>query len=77
MEESLIRINYNDKEIILIPTAHVSVESAKLVKETIEKENPDSVCIELDEGRYNSLKDPEKWKNTNVIDVIKQKKSQC
>lgn len=74
MEESLIRINYNDKEIILIPTAHVSVESAKLVKETIEKENPDSVCIELDEGRYNSLKDPEKWKNTNVIDVIKQKK---
>ncbi len=74
MEDSLIRINYNGKDIILIPTAHVSVESAKLVKETIEKENPDSVCIELDEGRYNSLKDPEKWKNTNVIDVIKQKK---
>lgn len=74
MEDSLIRINYNDKEIILIPTAHVSVESAKLVKETIEKEKPDSVCIELDEGRYASLKNPEAWKNTNIIDVIKQKK---
>lgn len=74
MEDSLIRINYNNKEIILIPTAHVSVASAELVKETIEKEKPDSVCIELDEGRYASLKNPEAWKNTNIIDVIKQKK---
>lgn len=74
MESNLIRLNYDDKEIILIPTAHVSVESANLVRETIEKENPDSICIELDEDRYKNLKNPNSWKNTNIIDVIKQKK---
>lgn len=74
MESNLIRLKYNNKEIILIPTAHVSVESANLVKETIEKENPDSICIELDEDRYKNLKNPNSWKNTNIIDVIKQKK---
>ena len=74
MKDKLIRIDYNGKEIILIPTAHVSQESAKLVRETIEEEKPDSICIELDEQRYKNLKNPDAWKNTNIIDIIKQKK---
>lgn len=74
MKDNLIKINYNNKEIILIPTAHVSVESVELVKKTIETQKPDSVCIELDEGRYKNLLNPEAWKSTNIIDVIKQKK---
>lgn len=74
MKEKLIRIDYKGKEIILIPTAHVSQESAKLVRDTIEEEKPDSICIELDEQRYKNLKNPDAWKNTNIIDIIKQKK---
>lgn len=74
MKDKLIRIDYHGKEIILIPTAHVSQESAKLVRETIEEEKPDSICIELDEQRYKNIKNPDAWKNTNIIDIIKQKK---
>lgn len=74
MKEQLIRIDYQGKEIILIPTAHVSQESVNLVRETIKEENPDSICIELDDQRYKNLKNPEAWKNTNIIDIIKEKK---
>ena len=74
MKDKLIRLDYQGKEIILIPTAHVSQESAKLVRETIEEEKPDSICIELDEQRYKNLKNPDAWKKTNIIDIIKQKK---
>lgn len=74
MKDQLIRIDYQGKEIILIPTAHVSQESVNLVRETIKEENPDSICIELDDQRYKNLKNPEAWKNTNIIDIIKEKK---
>lgn len=74
MKDQLIRIDYQGKEIILIPTAHVSQESVNLVRETIKEEKPDSICIELDDQRYKNLKNPEAWKNTNIIDIIKEKK---
>lgn len=74
MKDQLIRIDYQGKEIILIPTAHVSQESVNLVRETIKEENPDSICIELDDQRYKNLKNPDAWKNTNIIDIIKEKK---
>lgn len=74
MKDQLIRLDYQGKEIILIPTAHVSQESVNLVRETIKEEKPDSICIELDEQRYKNIKNPEAWKNTNIIDIIKEKK---
>lgn len=74
MEEKIIRSRVNGKEIILVPTAHVSTESADLVKKTIEEERPDSVCIELDEGRYENIQNPDRWKDTHVVQVIKDKK---
>lgn len=69
------RLNIDGKEIILIGTAHVSKFSAKEVKEIIEAEKPDSVCIELDEERYKSISNRDKWKNMNIINVIKEKRS--
>lgn len=75
MESSNIyRLQYNDKEIILVATAHVSKNSAQEVKEIIEDEKPDSICVELDEGRYKSMKEKDKWKNTNIVNIIKEKK---
>src|SRR5690625_6083966 len=74
-EENITRIHMGQKEIILIGTAHVSKHSAEQVKEVIELENPDSVCIELDEGRYQSIMDGNRWKDMDIFNVIKEKKA--
>lgn len=74
-EQHITRINFQGKDIILIGTAHVSRTSAELVKRVIEEEQPDSVCIELDEARYQSLTDRNKWKNMDIFQVIKEKKA--
>lgn len=73
--ENITRLSLNNKEIILIGTAHVSRQSAELVKEVIEEEKPDSVCIELDEQRYKSITEGEKWKDTDIFKIIKEKKA--
>lgn len=73
--ENITRIHIDDKEIILIGTAHVSKNSALQVKEVIEAEQPDSVCIELDEQRYQSILDKDKWKKMDIFKVIKEKKA--
>ena len=40
MEPQIVRVNYHDKELILVPTAHVSKNSATLVRNIIEQEQP-------------------------------------
>ncbi|MFC7319685.1 TraB/GumN family protein [Halobacillus campisalis] len=74
-EENITRIYLDNKELILIGTAHVSRKSAEQVKEVIDYEQPDSVCVELDEQRYQSIKDGNKWQDTDIFKVIKQKKA--
>ena len=63
----------DDREIVLVGTAHISQASMDLVRETIETEKPDTVCIELDEGRLKSIQDPERWKKTDLKEVIRKK----
>lgn len=63
----------DNREIVLVGTAHISKVSKELVKTTIEEETPDTVCVELDEGRLKSIKDPDRWKNTDLKTVIKTK----
>lgn len=71
MEDQIKRVEYRGKELILIPTAHVSQKSVELVKQVIEAEKPDSVCIELDEKRFENIKNPKAWEETDIIKVIK------
>lgn len=71
---NITKLTVQDKEIILIATAHVSKESAELVKQVIEEEKPDSVCVELDEERYKNIQNPKSWENTDIIKVIKTKR---
>jgi pheromone shutdown-related protein TraB len=40
----------------LVGTAHISKDSVTEVEETIERERPDVVAVELDEGRYRQMK---------------------
>ena len=63
----------DDREIVLIGTAHISKVSKELVRETIENEKPDTICVELDEGRAKSIQDPDRWKKTDLKEVIKKK----
>lgn len=75
MNENVTRLQHGEKEIILIATAHVSRESADLVKRVIEGERPDSVCIELDHERYNNLQNPRAWEVRDIRKAIKAKKA--
>jgi pheromone shutdown-related protein TraB len=74
-EDNISRLEIDGKEIILIGTAHVSKNSAEQVKQVIEEEQPDSVCVELDEGRYKSITEGNKWKETDIFKVIKERKA--
>ena len=69
------RLFAEDKKIILVGTAHVSRESAELVRRVIESEKPDTVCVELCASRYQAIRQKDQWRNTDIIKVIKEKKS--
>ena len=69
------RLSYENKEVILIGTAHVSRQSADLVKQTIEEEKPDTVCVELCQSRYESITKKNKWQDTDLLKVIREKKA--
>ncbi|WP_405333631.1 TraB/GumN family protein [Fibrobacter sp.] len=72
-KSDIYRIKKDDREIVLIGTAHISQVSKDLVRATIEAEAPDTVCVELDEGRLKSIKEPDRWKKTDLKQVIKNK----
>lgn len=69
------RLTLDDREITLIGTAHLSRESVNLVKDVIEEERPDTVCIELCDSRYQSITNKNKWQEMDLIKVIREKKA--
>ncbi len=68
-------LTWGDKEIILIGTAHVSRHSAELVTETIEEIRPETVCVELCNTRLSSILDADRWRNMDIVKIIKEKKA--
>ena len=74
-QDNVTRIHLGDREYLLIGTAHVSKQSAEQVKEVIEAERPDTVCVELDEQRHQAITEGNKWKETDIFKVIKEKKA--
>jgi pheromone shutdown-related protein TraB len=66
------RVTIDNQEFILVGTAHISQESVDTVNEVIRAENPDTVCVELDEQRYRALSNPRHWESLNLIQVLKQ-----
>ncbi len=71
LRDNLDLICLGSKKIYLVGTAHVSAASVVLAEETIREIQPSTVAIELCESRYRSLKDPERWKNTDIVQVIR------
>ena len=58
-------------EIRIIGTAHVSQKSVDEVQEAIDEWQPDVVAIELDQGRYLTLK--QQQKNPDIEDILQAK----
>jgi pheromone shutdown-related protein TraB len=73
--DAVRRIDRDDKEFIMIGTAHVSKESAELVQSVIVEEQPDTVCVELCESRYQAVRQKKKWLEMDIVKVIKEKKA--
>ncbi|MBM9615806.1 TraB/GumN family protein [Desulfobulbus rhabdoformis] len=71
--EDVAVLQQEDKTILLVGTAHISQQSTDLVKQVIEQEQPDVVCIELDEKRFTALSKPQAWENLDLKQVIKSK----
>ncbi|HSL88369.1 MAG TPA: TraB/GumN family protein [Ignavibacteriaceae bacterium] len=66
-------ITKDDKQYIIIGTAHISRQSADLVKKVIEEEKPDVVCVELDEKRFKALSEKNRWENLDLKTIIREK----
>jgi pheromone shutdown-related protein TraB len=73
--ETLHHLTHGDKTVILVGTAHVSMESVQQVEQIIRELRPDTVCVELCPSRYQSIRQRERWQETDIIKVIKEKKS--
>ncbi len=66
-------IKVDKKEFFIIGTAHISQNSADLVREVISNEKPDIVCVELDNQRYKALSERKKWEELDLKQLIKEK----
>lgn len=57
--------------IVLVGTAHVSKRSVEEVRAAVETFKPDIVGVELDVGRYEALRDRDRWSKTPVTEIIR------
>lgn len=75
IKDNVDLIRHAGRNFYLIGTAHISESSADLAEEMIRAYKPDSVAVELCEARYQSLHNPARWKNTDIVSVIRQGKA--
>ena len=73
--ENIHRLTLGGREIILIGTAHVSRDSAELVEKVISEERPDVVCVELCKARFDAIMQKDKWHETDIVKVVREKQT--
>ncbi|BBO85185.1 TraB/GumN family protein [Desulfosarcina ovata] len=73
--EMIHHLDFEDKKVILVGTAHVSKDSVELVEAVIDETRPDTVCVELCESRAQSIRQKQRWQEMDIIKVIKEKKA--
>ena len=64
-------IKFENKTITIIGTAHVSKESVEEVNKTIDELKPDTVCVEICQSRFNQIRNINKWRETDIVKIIK------
>ena len=72
MSQTQKKLELNGRTITLIGTAHVSKESIDEVQQAIKDIKPDCVGIELDEKRAESIQNPEKYSQLDIVKVLKR-----
>jgi pheromone shutdown-related protein TraB len=73
LPSDIFHLTVDDKNIALIGTAHISRESVDTVVKAINDLQPDTVCVELDQQRYQSLINQKGWESLNLKEVIRKK----
>lgn len=66
-------LQLDEKKVFLVGTAHISQDSVDLVRQVIETEKPDCVCVELDEKRYAALSERNKFAALDIKEIIRKK----
>ncbi|MBI9094399.1 MAG: TraB/GumN family protein [Sphaerochaeta sp.] len=75
LSDTFHRLTFLDgRQIILVGTAHVSKESVNEVSAYIDSEQPDHICLELDDGRFKNKEDKSSWSNMDIKKVLKEGK---
>jgi pheromone shutdown-related protein TraB len=75
LPESVDEITVDGKRLYLVGTAHVSRESVQDVRDTVERVQPDTVCVELCEARHRAIVQQDTWKKMNIFRVIREGKA--
>ena len=72
-ENDIHRLNVGDREFVLVGTAHISQQSVDLVRNVIEGEKPDCVCVELDAQRFEALSKEQRFQAQDLRSIIREK----
>lgn len=67
------RVEIDGRVFVLVGTAHISRESVRLVREVIETERPDCVCVELDAQRHEALSQERRFASKDLREIIRHK----
>ena len=68
-------VRVGDKDVYLVGTAHISRESVDDVRNTVDLVEPDTICVELCQARYQAFTQPDNWQKMNIFRVIKEGKA--
>lgn len=68
-------IHYQDKEIYLIGTAHISEASVQEVHDVITEVAPQSICVELCQKRYITLTQKDLWQHKDIFQIIRERQA--
>lgn len=74
ISDEVTQINFEGgRTLYIIGTAHVSENSALLVENSIRDIMPDTVCIELDNQRYEAMTKKNRYDDLDIFQIIKNR----
>ncbi|MEP6941208.1 MAG: TraB/GumN family protein [Rudaea sp.] len=74
-DQPIAHVSRDGVDYTLLGTAHVSRASVAAVRELISTQEFDAIAVELCDTRYRALRDPESWRNLDLLQVIRQGKA--
>lgn len=74
VEPNVDRVTLEGKNIYVVGTAHISQASADQARRVIEEIRPDAVAVELCASRFETIRDSERWRKTDIVQILKDGK---